>query len=173
VDPLGTAFFNRELVNRNNGWVATPGFTNPERSQNWLQIWVVDAATDAPNLASTLKQGALAAPVAICTLWNSRWSRHWAMARGQRPCAKACNAPRRGNDRAFPACVTYLHDRARSTNQPGSFEVADIRPHRATAFVDAAPIGGRGHRTRPTELLISERDRLIIEAARRGSIPLP
>jgi hypothetical protein len=44
--------------------------------------------------------------------------------------------------------------------------VADIRPHRATAFVDAAPIGGRGHRTRQTELLISERDRLIIEAAR-------
>jgi hypothetical protein len=44
--------------------------------------------------------------------------------------------------------------------------MADIRPHRATAFVDAAPIGGRGHRTRQTELLISERDRLIIEATR-------
>jgi hypothetical protein len=41
-----------------------------------------------------------------------------------------------------------------------------MRPHRAAAFVDAAPIGGRGHRTRQTELLISERDRLIIEAAR-------
>jgi hypothetical protein len=39
-----------------------------------------------------------------------------------------------------------------------------MRPHRATAFVDAAPIGGRSHRTRQTELLISERDRRIIEA---------
>jgi hypothetical protein len=45
-----------------------------------------------------------------------------------------------------------------------------MRPHRAAAFVDAAPIGGRGHRTRQTELLISERDRLIID--HRGSAVL-
>jgi N-acetylneuraminic acid mutarotase len=81
VGPLGTAFFNRELVNRNNGWVATPRFTNPERSQNLLQIWVVDAATDSPNLTSTLNQGALAAPslsapseLQVPTLGNGSWS---------------------------------------------------------------------------------------------------
>jgi hypothetical protein len=81
VGPLGTAFFNRELVNRNNGRVATPGFTKPERSQNWLQIWVVDAATDSPNLASTLNRGAFAAPsqsapleLQVPTSGNGSWS---------------------------------------------------------------------------------------------------
>jgi hypothetical protein len=43
-----------------------------------------------------------------------------------------------------------------------------MKPHRANAFVDAAPIGGRGHRTRRTELLISERDKLLVERSRAG-----
>ncbi len=39
--------------------------------------------------------------------------------------------------------------------------------HEATSRIhDAAPLDGRGHRSRQTELLISERDKLLVEAAK-------
>jgi hypothetical protein len=41
-----------------------------------------------------------------------------------------------------------------------------VRPLRASAFANAAPLDGRGHRTRQTLLLISERNKLLAEAAR-------
>jgi hypothetical protein len=47
-----------------------------------------------------------------------------------------------------------------------SFEVADMKPHRATAFADAAPVDGRGRRSPATLLVLDERDALLIEAAK-------
>jgi hypothetical protein len=47
-----------------------------------------------------------------------------------------------------------------------SFEVADVRPHRASVFADATPLDGRGRRSPQTMLLLDERDKLLIEAAR-------
>jgi hypothetical protein len=42
-----------------------------------------------------------------------------------------------------------------------------MRQHRGSTFDDAAPVDGRGHRSRQTELLISERDKLLRDIARR------
>lgn len=41
-----------------------------------------------------------------------------------------------------------------------------MKPHRASAFADAVPLDGRGRRSPQTRLLLDERDRLLIEAAR-------
>jgi hypothetical protein len=42
-----------------------------------------------------------------------------------------------------------------------------MRPHRGSTFDGTAPVDGRGHRSRQTELLISERDKLLRDIARR------
>jgi hypothetical protein len=39
-----------------------------------------------------------------------------------------------------------------------------MRPYRASACADATPLDGRGHRSPQTQLLIDERDALLIEA---------
>jgi hypothetical protein len=41
-----------------------------------------------------------------------------------------------------------------------------MRPHRASAFADAAPVDGRGRRSNHTLLLIKARDALLAEGAR-------
>jgi hypothetical protein len=45
-------------------------------------------------------------------------------------------------------------------------ELCNVLTHRTSAFADAAPIDHRGHRTPQTQLLINERDKLLMEAAR-------
>jgi hypothetical protein len=45
-----------------------------------------------------------------------------------------------------------------------------MRPDRGSTFADAAPVDRRGHRSRQTELLISERDRYLRAAADRFCI---
>jgi hypothetical protein len=50
---------------------------------------------------------------------------------------------------------------ARALQSAVSFEVTDMK------FADATPIDGRGHRTRQTELLITERDQLLRMTADR------
>ena len=39
-----------------------------------------------------------------------------------------------------------------------------MKSHRATAFADATPLDGRGHRTPQTMLLLDERDKLLRRA---------
>jgi hypothetical protein len=39
-----------------------------------------------------------------------------------------------------------------------------MRPYRASVCADATPLDGRGHRSPQTQLLIDERDALLIEA---------
>jgi hypothetical protein len=46
-----------------------------------------------------------------------------------------------------------------------SFEVADVRPHRASVFADATPLDGRGRRTPMTLLHLSVRDHFLRAAA--------
>jgi hypothetical protein len=46
-----------------------------------------------------------------------------------------------------------------------SFEVADVRPHRASVFADATPLDGRGRRTPLTLLQLSVRDHFLRAAA--------
>ena len=41
-----------------------------------------------------------------------------------------------------------------------------MKPHRPSVFADAVPVDGRGHRSWNTKLLIDERDRYLIEAAK-------
>jgi hypothetical protein len=41
-----------------------------------------------------------------------------------------------------------------------------MRPLRHSAFADAAPLDGRGHRTPATLLVLDERDKFLVEAAR-------
>jgi hypothetical protein len=41
-----------------------------------------------------------------------------------------------------------------------------MKPHRASAFADAAPLDGKGRRSNETLLRIDERDRYLIEAAK-------
>ena len=42
-----------------------------------------------------------------------------------------------------------------------------MKPHRASAFVDAVPVDGRGHRLPSTTLRLAIRDYCLCEAARR------
>jgi hypothetical protein len=64
--------------------------------------------------------------------------------------------------------VTNLHDGLPNAffKRALSFEVANMKQHRASIFDDALPVDGRGKRSNETLLRIDERDRYLIEAAR-------